>query len=39
MDLVEIFKKLDPKNNKQFAVVAIVVVAGLAINGIFKTVQ
>ena len=39
MDLVEIIKKLDPKNNKQFAVVAIVAVARLAIKGIIKTVQ
>lgn len=35
----EILKNLDPKNNKQFAVAAIVAVAGLAIRGIFKTVQ
>lgn len=35
----EILKKMDPKNNKQFGILGIIVIAGLAITGIVDIVK
>ena len=35
----EIIKKMDPKNNKQFGVLGIIVIASLAIKGIVNIIK